>query len=218
VRVVLPGDEPPPVDALRADLAGARADVASYRSVFGDDELAAGVDELVLTAAAESFDGSERDALLRGAVAELRTALSGIHGPPRQRVTLTAREGQVQLVLTNETGRTARVALLLRGDRLEFPDHPDGRVPVTLEGDTTRVDLDLRARSSGDAPLDLRIVTPDGRIELGRSRVTVRTTAVSGVGVVLMVAAALFLVAWWTRTILRERGLARRRHPAHAGR
>jgi hypothetical protein len=104
--------------------------------------------------------------------------------------------------------------LELRGDRLEFPDHPEGRMDLQLVEPTTRVDLDVRARSSGDAPLDLRLTSPDGRVELGRSRVTVRTTAVSGVGLVLLVTAALFLVVWWTRTILRERGS--RRRPRHA--
>ena len=84
---------------------------------------------------------------------------------------------------------------------------------VTLRDPTTRVELDVRARTSGDAPLDLRVTSPDGRFEMGRTRVTVRTTAVSGVGVVLMSAAALFLVVWWTRTILRERGKPKRRAP-----
>ena len=218
VRTVLTGDDPPSVTSLRDDLARARADVASYRSVFGDDDdLAADVDELILTAGAASLDNGERDALLATGTARMQAQLDGIHGPVQQRVTLTAREGQVQLVLGNDTGRPADVIVELRGDRLEFPDHPDRRLPVHLDGDTTRVDLQLRARSSGDAPLDLRITTPDGRVELGRSRVTVRTTAFSGVGLVLMGAALLFLVVWWTRTVLRERRTSRRRHPAHAG-
>ena len=217
VREVLPGEPPPSVDAVRTDLQRARAAADSYRSVFGaDDGLARAFDDVVLTAGSVALDNSERDALLATGVAQMQAELDGLHGPVQQRVTLTAREGQVQLVLGNDTDRPADVVLELRGDRLEFPDHPDGRVPVRLEGPTTRVDLVVRARSSGDAPLDLRLTTPDGRVELGRSRVTVRTTAFSGVGLVLMAAALLFLVVWWTRTILRERGVSRRRHPTHA--
>jgi hypothetical protein len=219
VRTVVSGEPSSSVSALRDDLAAARADVSSYRSVFGDeDPLAADVDELILTAGASSLSDAERDSMLGGARGQMRNVLSGIHGPARQRVTLTAREGQVQFVLGNETGRPADVVLELRGDRFEFPDYPDGQVPVTLEDETTRVDLEVRARSSGDAPLDLRIVSPDGRVQVGQSRITVRTTAVSGVGLVLMGAAATFLVVWWTRTIVRERRGSRRRHPAHAGR
>jgi hypothetical protein len=216
VREVLPGDAPASVTAVRDDLVRARAAVSSYRSVFGaDDALAADVDELILTAGSASLDNSERDALLGTGIDVMQAQLDGIHGPVRQRVTLTAREGRVQLILGNDTNRPAEVVLELRGERLEFPEHPDGRMPVRLDGGTTRVDLVVRARSSGDAPLDLRLTTPDGRVELGRSRVTVRTTAFSGVGLVLMAAAALFLVVWWTRTIIRERGSSRLRHPTH---
>lgn len=217
VREVLEGNEPSSVTGVRADLAEARAALGSYASAFGaDDPLAAEVDELILTAGASSLSSGERQELLGTGVGALRAELAQIYGPPQQRVTFTAREGQVQLVLTNETGRPVDVALELRGDRLEFPGREDRRLLVGLDGETTAVDLTVRARSSGDAPLDLTITTPDGRVELGRSRVFVRSTAVSGVGLVLMGAAGLFLVVWWTRTILRERGTARRRRAAHA--
>jgi hypothetical protein len=206
------------VASVLDDLGRAGAEVASYRTVFGDDDdLADQVDALVATAASAELHADERAALLRGGVDALHAVLDGIHGPVRQRVTLTAREGHVQLVVGNDTGRPADVVLQLRGERLEFPGHPDGNVAVHLDGPTTRVDLAVRARSSGDAPLDLRVTSPDGRLDLGRSRVTVRTTAVSGVGLVLMAAAALFLVVWWTRTIIRDRRAGRSRHPAHAG-
>lgn len=217
VRTYAEDDGPRGLGSLPEDLAEARAATRSYRSVFGDDDgLASAVDELVLTAGAAALDGGERTVLLGTGLGAMQAELGRIHAPPRQRVTLTAREGQIQLAIGNDTERTANVVLELRGDRLEFPDHPDGRVPLQLEEQTTRVDLDVEARTSGDAPLDLRLVTPDGRIELGRSRLTVRTTAVSGVGLVLMGAAALFLVVWWTRTIVRERRSTKRRHPAHA--
>ena len=65
-------------------------------------------------------------------------------------------------------------------------------------------------------PLDIQLTSPDERLDLGRSRITVRATAVSGVGIVLMGAAAAFLAVWWTRTILRDRRRAKRARPAHA--
>jgi hypothetical protein len=217
VREVADEADPTSIAGLRDDLLSARADIASYRSVFGPtDALAAEVDELVLTAGASSLTDEARDALLGRGLGALRGELAGIHAPRQQQITLTAREGQVQLVFTNESERPADVTVELRGDRLEFPGHEDGRLLVHLAEETTRVDLDIRARTSGDAPLDLRVTSPDGRLQLAETRVTVRTTAFSGVGLLLMGAAALFLAVWWTRTILRERGIARRRHPAHA--
>ena len=61
----------------------------------------------------------------------------------------------------------------------------------------------------------MTIVTPDGRITLGRTRITVRSTALSGVGVVLSVGALVFLLVWWGRhTLDARRGRGRR--PRHA--
>jgi hypothetical protein len=162
--------------------------------------------------------GLHHDGLVELVDRAVDARLSGLQGPERQHVTLTAREGRIQLVLTNETGVPANVALQLQGDRLVLPDAPDGRIELRLTELTTRVDLRVEARSSGDTPLDIRLTSPDGELDLGQSRVTVRTTAVSGVGIVLMGAAAAFLTVWWTKTILRDRRHSRRRHPSHMAR
>ena len=49
---------------------------------------------------------------------------------------------------------------------------------------------------------------------IGQTRVTVRSTAFSGVGVVLSVGAGTFLALWWGRHILTAR--RGRRRPRHA--
>lgn len=216
VRSLLDIGPAPSIGSLPAQLRDADAYLLSYRTVFGPaDPVAESVEVVVLTAGSGDLAAEERRAMLASGDATLGRELSGITGPPNQRVTLTDRTGVVQLVFGNATGRPADVTLRVRSDRIELPDHPDGVVPVHLADATTRVDLRVRARTSGDAPLDLLLTSPDGRIELGQSRVTVRTTAVSGVGLVLMGTAAGFLVLWWSRTIVRERR-ARRHRPAHA--
>ncbi len=53
------------------------------------------------------------------------------------------------------------------------------------------------ARASGAFPLRITVTSPDGVLTVARARVTVRSTAVSGVGVVLSVGALLVLVVWW---------------------
>jgi hypothetical protein len=204
------------VSGLAASLFREAIEIGSYRSVFGpDDPGAARCDDVLATAAAEDLERDARAAALGSIETLIGGRLSGLEGPASQQVRLTDREGRIQLVLTNVTGTPADVTLRLRGDRLVFPDVPDGILPVHLAEESTRVELRVIARSSGDAPLDILLTTPDGRRLLGQSRITVRTTAFSGVGVVLMGAAAAFLAVWWTRTILRERRTARRRHPSH---
>ncbi len=106
------------------------------------------------------------------------------------------------------------IDLFLQGDKLEFPGHEDGHIPLTLTEETTRVPINVRTRASGDSALDVTMQTPDGGLVIGRTRVTVRSTAFSGVGLVLSVGAGTFLALWWGRHILTAR--RGRRRPRHA--
>lgn len=215
VRHLADAPRPRQRQTLREAIGRASAVGDSYRSAFGPiDTIGAELSDLVLIAASADLDDRGQLAVLRAVERRVNDDLVLISTPERQRVTLTARTGVLQLVLTNETGRPVDVVLRLRGERLELPDSPDGILPVHVEGRTTRLDLTVRALSSGDAPLDITVLTPDGRLTIATSRVTVRTTAVSGVGVVLFGGAGAFLVWWWTRTIVRERR-ARARAPKH---
>ena len=215
VRQLVDAGEVTDVASLARTLSAGRVDLASYRTVFGDaDPLAERAEALLDTAAAADLDTATREEALLSVTAHIDDQLGLIEAPPLQRVTLTDREGLIQLVFTNDTGMPAEVLLVMRADRLVLPDAPDGTMQVRLEPDVTRVELRVEARSSGDAPLDIRVTSPDGRLAVAETRVAVRTTAVSGVGVVLMVGAMAFLVVWWTRTIVRER--RGRRSPRHA--
>ena len=53
--------------------------------------------------------------------------------------------------------------------------------------------------ASGAFPLALELATPSGSEEIAAGTDTVRSTAISDVGLVLMVSAALFLAVWWAR-------------------
>jgi hypothetical protein len=62
-------------------------------------------------------------------------------------------------------------------------------------------------------PLEVSVWTPDGSQLIAQSRQTVRSTAVSGVGVVLIVLAIVSLGIWWVRD-LRHGRRARQLVPA----
>ena len=66
----------------------------------------------------------------------------------------------------------------------------------------------------------MKVTSPDGRCSIATERLTVRSTAVSGVGFVLSVGAGLFLVGWWIHHLRGERRLNRRKtrpcHPSSA--
>jgi hypothetical protein len=89
------------------------------------------------------------------------------------------------------------VRIELESDQLEFPD---GDVIVTtLEPAGNRLDVRVRTRASGAFPLDITVLSPDRSIELDSTRFDIRSTTVSGVGLVLSIGAGLFLAIWWAR-------------------
>jgi hypothetical protein len=201
-----------------ARLRAARDDVVTYRGALDPgDPQADELDRRALVAGDRSLATNDQMTRLDAVSAGVRSDLAKVEAPPRQTITFTARDGVVSLAVRNTSGHPVHVVLHLDGPRLELPGHPDGLVPLTLSGEdeTTRVEIDVRARASGDSPLDVSIATPDGRITLGRTRITVRSTALSGVGVVLSVGALVFLLVWWGRHTLDARR-HRNRRPRHA--
>jgi voltage-gated potassium channel Kch len=67
---------------------------------------------------------------------------------------------------------------------------------VLPPGNTT-TQFDVESRASGTFPVLVTVSSPDGGLTLQRSRYTIRSAFVSGVGVFLAVGAGLFLAVWW---------------------
>ena len=68
----------------------------------------------------------------------------------------------------------------------------------------------MATRASGSFPVDVIIESIDGTLPVDTGRITVRSTAISGLGIVLSIGAGLFLLAWWGshfRKVRRARGL-----------
>jgi hypothetical protein len=111
------------------------------------------------------------------------------------------------------------VSVRLRSQKLEFPEGEP--IALVLTEPSTRIDIPVRARTSGAFLLQISVTTPDGQRRLAMSRYTVRSTAVSGAGLVLSVGAGVFLVVWWARHWHRTRRSARlvgaHSHPATRG-
>jgi hypothetical protein len=183
-----------------------QADVGSFAATASAANPPA--DELTLrtlVAASRELSGPEAAAYLRGVRADINAELAHVDLPDRQTFTLTAREGVVPVVVHNDAGYPMSVLLQLGGERLEFPENPGGLLPLELVGEITRVEVTVRTLTSGDVPLTLSVATADGRHELDQARFTVRSTAVSGMGLALIGGSLLFLGAWWGRNIHRAR-------------
>ena len=189
---------------LPAMLEAARAELATYRSVVGRQSPRTDpFDVRILTAGARGLSTEEQASYLEPITNTVRGELAKVSVPERQSITLTARKGRLPLTFHNTAGYPMTVSVELQSDALDFPKHPDRRLDVLLDEETKRVELDVVSRASGSSPLYVVVQTPDRRVELARTRYTVRSTAFSGVGLVLSIGAGVFLVLWWGRSIRR---------------
>ncbi len=195
----------PDLGTYPTDLAGLRATLASFEALVGPaDPLLAGWQQRLLLSGSSSLSAPQQAAYLDSVRQGIEQRVASLDAPTRQTVTLTAREGRIPLTLRNRLARPVDVMVQLESSsRLEFPD--GDRVPVRLRPGTRQLRLRVRTRSPGDSPLTVRVLSPDGGLEVTSTRLVVRSTAVSGLGVGLSIGAAGFLVVWWARHWRRAR-------------
>ena len=192
-------------------LADLRARIGSFsQMVQQSDQLLASWEQRLLASGADELTPAEQNRYLDVIHATIDRLIAAVQSPPRQSVTLTSNEGVIPFTLRNLLRQPVKVTLELEGtSRLEFPGG-ESRTEATVRPGTNQIRLRVRTRSPGVSPVTVRVTSPDGGLLVTTSRVTVRSTAVSGIGYVLSVGAVLFLVVWWFRHWRRAR------HEKHA--
>ncbi len=205
VRRLDQADDAPSLGVFPAQLIAARQDLASFESVVGENgPLTAPLRDLLLVVGAAEFDHQDRQAYLEAVRTELARSNNAVRTQTEQSVSLTARQADVPVLLVNDLGVTAQVHLVLQSDKLDFPD--GDRLEIMLEPGTSTVEIPVRARTSGDAVLEITARSPDDRLRLGEpAQVTVRSTVLSGLGVIISVVALAVLITWWARQVWRRR-------------
>ena len=149
------------------------------------------LDSFVSTA----FDEESVDAELDELVAEAQAIRAGVIAPEPFTFTLTGREGSIDIRVGNELDEPVDVVVRLTSPRLDFPD---GDVTVTLEpNDVTVVPVPVAARSNGTSPVMVEILTPSLDPLTDSVTLTSRSTAFTGLGLVLTAGFLLILATWW---------------------
>jgi hypothetical protein len=194
-----------------------RAELDTFTDLVGRDSALPDLPSRhLLLATAAGLDDAARRAHLDAANAAMDDVSGRVTTVPTFTLTLTAREGTIPLTIRNDSGVPLHVQIHLNSQKLEFPD--GDTIDQVLKQPTTRIDIPVRARATGAFPLFIDVRTPDGRSSLSTSRYTVRSTAVSGVGLLLSLGAGVFLVIWWARHWRRTRRsrklIATSSHPA----
>jgi hypothetical protein len=194
------------------DLRGAREVVAADGEVYGHASgLVDKLDVQLAVSLSSVFSSWQRSGEIAATLRSAEAALEKVHLPPPTSITLTSRQGRLPLTLLSSAGVPAHVRLVLTSEQLSFMGgNPGGGscrsvnlgseyCELTLDHATTTLQVPVAVRTSGAFQLSLKVETPDGREAMAIGTDTVRSTAISGVGLVLMVGAALFLGVWWVR-------------------
>ncbi|MBK9179932.1 MAG: hypothetical protein IPM45_10270 [Acidimicrobiales bacterium] len=219
VRGLVP-EPPSPLGGFPAALDRTREQVIGFGSMTTlSDPRLEGLANRLLVSASDELSGVRRREYLAAVDADIRSVVSQVGTPRAQTITLTAREGEIPLTVTSSADEPLTVRVTLVSDKLDFPD--GASQVVTLADQNTTVLFAVRSRASGTFPLEVRLSSPDDRLELSTVRLTVRSTAVSNIGLLLSIGAGVFLVGWWAlhfRSTRRARRLASPRPtPAERG-
>ena len=178
----------------------------------GVTTLVSEIQTQLLVAESNAVSESQRQILIAAVNRETTRELNGVTLPGSSSITLTATKGQIPLTILSAGGVKAKVELRLSSQRLIFRPFDPGNghctVPtptsetceLTLAGQNTTIKVPVETRSSGVFPLDVSLFSSGG-FRLAVNRDTVRSTAVSNVGVILIVLAVASLAIWWARDL-----------------
>jgi hypothetical protein len=182
---------------IAADLRSARAGVEGVAGVTGDPTLAADLRRSLLVSTGTATPDESRPAYVDHVNQQLGAVAGSVTLPDQFRITLTSRSSSIPVQLTNNTDRELNVMVQVDSDQLEFPQ--GDFIATTLVPGTTRIEVPVKVRTSGAFTMVVRVTSPDGSLLLDTSTFDVRSTAISGVGLVLSIGAGLFLAVWWLR-------------------
>ncbi len=120
--------------------------------------------------------------------------LAAISLPDAQPVTMAAREGSIPLIVDSRASGPRLVMLRFRSDKVNVKQ--DQQL-VVVEPGVSSIDVEVEARSLGASQLVVSIWTADGERVLATNQFEVRSTAVPGLGLLISMAALVFLILWW---------------------
>ncbi|MFN2608102.1 MAG: DUF6049 family protein [Acidimicrobiales bacterium] len=193
------------VGEVGAPLASARRRLDALGSVLGTGTpIYATLEErLLLAESSELRTNRQRQSYVDAVVNGIDAARRDIRMPGAQSITLTARRGEIPVTFQNRTGMPARVVVRVQSDKLDFPGGSSQTLDLARRNTTSR--FSVVSRTSGAFPMRVVLESPDGNLVIGQARLTVRSTAASGISLVVSLGAAVFLAVWWGRHALRGR-------------
>lgn len=169
------------------------------------------LNDALLISEGSGLSARARSRAVTGFQAGLDTQLSQIQLATDRTITLTSRTAALPVTILSSAPYRVSAVLSLSSGKLQFPG--GSAQHVILDRSTTPVRVQVVARTSGDLPVTVDLVSPQGGLVLVHGRLTVRSTATSLVGIILTLVALAILLGWWARSSItrrRARAVARR--------
>ena len=117
------------------------------------------------------------------------------------RITLASKTAALPVAIHNGANLAMNVTVKTTSEKLRFPDGEELR--ITLEPGLNELSIPIETVTSGDARIFITVTSPDGHLDLTDGSVNVRSTAISGLGLMVSLVSLAVLLTWWLRTIIR---------------
>ena len=180
----------------------AKAAINAYSKVIGKPHPNTSfLYELLDTSSAHELNENEASKYFTKIYEEIVNVIDGFTSPQNQNVRLTSRKAELPFTLQNNLNHEANVVLILQSDgRISFPEGQT--LEVKLNPGTNKIKIPVSSRTSGDSQIRIGIRSPDKEhlLQLDSNSLLIRTTRLSGVGILLFVGAVFFLAFWWWRS------------------
>ena len=180
----------------------AKAAINAYSKVIGKPHPNTSfLYELLDTSSAHELNENEASKYFTKIYEEIVNVIDGFTSPQNQNVRLTSRKAELPFTLQNNLNHEANVVLILQSDgRISFPEGQT--LEVKLNPGTNKIKIPVSSRTSGDSQIRIGIRSPDKEhlLQLDSNSLLIRTTRLSGVGILLFVGAVFFLAFWWLRS------------------
>ena len=187
------------------EIIDAERTIAAFADFVGDDDPAVEAAEANLRlAVARDIAATEMRSRLQELDRAAATFVAGIVTESKT-VTLTDRRSEIPLSFRNSTERDVDVKVTLSSSKLVFPEGPE-RVIALPAGRTTQETFLVEARASGTFPMQVRMTSTDGNLDVGgTTQITVRSAVFGSIGTWLTFGALAFLALWWAHHFWRTR-------------
>ena len=180
----------------------AKAAINAYSEVIGKPHPNTSfLYELLDTTSANELNENKASKYFTTIYEEIVKVIDGFTSPQNQNVRLTSRKAELPFTLQNNLSHEANVVLILQSDgRISFPEGQT--LEVKLRPGTNKIKIPVSSRTSGDSQIRIGIRSPDKEhlLQLDSNSLLIRTTRLSGVGILLFVGAVFFLAFWWLRS------------------